>query len=202
MRPGSVMAVEPEFLTGPGIARDAFEFAAAAHDGQERKGDGRPYIRHPVEVARLLHREGVADEELLAATFLHDVAEDTDVSLDEIGDRFGDGVGRLVAAMTEDREIESYEVRKDRHRDQVEEAGERATMIYVADKLANLRDLRTLYASVGEAAASRFKAPLDVRVRLWRDDLRLGRRLVPELGLVAELEGELGAFEAERATTT
>jgi guanosine-3',5'-bis(diphosphate) 3'-pyrophosphohydrolase len=202
MRPGSVMEVEPEFLTGPGIAREAFEFAAAAHDGQERKGDGQPYIRHPVEVARLLHREGVADEELLAASFLHDVVEDTEIELDEIDERFGPGIGGLVTAMTEDKEIEPYEVRKDRHRDQVEAAGERAAMIYVADKLANLRDLRTLYASVGEAAAARFKSPLDVRVRLWQDDLRMGRRVVPELGIVAELEGELDAFAAERASTT
>ena len=73
--------------------------------------------------------------------------------------------------------------------------------IYAADKLANLRDMRTLYASEGEAAAAKFKAPIDVRVRLWRGDLELAEREAPELGLVAELRSELDAFDAERATT-
>jgi (p)ppGpp synthase/HD superfamily hydrolase len=201
MRRGPVTEVEPEFLTGPGLAREAFEFAAEAHDGQARKGDGSPYIRHPVEVARLVQAEGVADDELLAASFLHDVVEDTPVEIEEVRARFGDGVGDLVAAMTEDKGIEPYELRKDRHRAQVEAAGERAARIYVADKVANLRDLRTLYASVGEAAAARFKAPLDVRVRLWHADAEMGERAVPALRLIGELRTELDAFDAERAPT-
>ncbi len=137
---------EPEFLTGPGLARDAYDFAAAAHAGQERKGDGSPYMAHPVEVARLLHAEGVADEALLAATFLHDVVEDTNHPLSEIRDRFGGEVAAVVEAMTEDKSIEPYEARKDHHRDQVEAGGERAVLIYAADKLANLRDMRSLDA--------------------------------------------------------
>ena len=191
----------PEFLTGAGLARQAYEFAAEAHAGQQRKGGDAPYIAHPVEVGRLLDAEGVADEELLAAVFLHDVVEDTDHELEDIYDSFGDGVGQLVEAMTEDGSIEPYEARKDHHRDQVEAAGRRTAQIYAADKLANLRDLRTLYAAVGEAAASRFKAPIDVRVRLWRGDVEMLDRLVPELALVEELRSELDAFEAERATT-
>jgi (p)ppGpp synthase/HD superfamily hydrolase len=191
----------PEFLTRAGLARQAYEFAAEAHVGQKRKGGESPYIAHPVEVARLLDAEGVADEELLAAAFLHDVVEDTDHALEEIYDGFGDGVGELVEAMTEDRSVEPYEARKEHHRDQVEAAGERTALIYSADKLANVRDMRTIYASIGEAAASRFKAPIDVRVRLWRGDVEMLDRLVPELALVDELRSELEAFEAERATT-
>jgi (p)ppGpp synthase/HD superfamily hydrolase len=191
----------PEFLAGAGLARQAYEFAAEAHAGQKRKGGESPYIAHPAEVARLLDAEGIADEELLAAAFLHDVVEDTDHELEEIYDGFGDGVGELVEAMTEDRSVEPYEARKEHHRDQVEAAGERTALIYSADKLANVRDMRTIYASIGEAAASRFKAPIDVRVRLWRGDVEMLDRLVPELALVDELRSELDAFEAERATT-
>jgi (p)ppGpp synthase/HD superfamily hydrolase len=196
-----VRSTEPEFLAGDGLARQAYEFAADAHAGQTRKGGDSPYIAHPTEVARLLHHEGFADEELLAAVFLHDVVEDTDHTIEEIYDGFGEGVGELVDAMTEDKSIEPYEARKDHHRDQVEAAGTGAARIYAADKLANLRDMRTLYASVGEAAAARFKAPIDVRVRLWHGDVTMLERLVPELGLVTELRSELDAFEAERATT-
>ena len=192
---------EPEFLAGHGLAREAYEFAAEAHAGQERSGDGAPYIAHPVEVARLLHAEGGADEELIAATFLHDVVEDTDHSLGEISERFGPEVGELVGAMTEDKSVEPWEARKDHHRDQVEAGGERPVRIYAADKLANLRDMRSLYAAVGETAASRFNAPLDVRTRLWRADVEMVERVVPDLGLLEDLRAELDAFDAERATT-
>lgn len=194
-------STQPKFLTGSSLVREAHEFAAEAHAGQERKGDGTPFIAHPVEVARLLEAEGETDPELLAATFLHDVVEDTDHSLDEIRDRFGPGVGDLVEAMTEDKSVEPYEARKDHHRDQVEAAGERAIRIYAADKLANLRDMRSLYANVGEAAAGRFKAPIEVRLGLWRRDAEMVERTIPELGLLAAFRSELDAFDAERATT-
>ncbi|MDX6588629.1 MAG: guanosine-3,5-bis(diphosphate) 3-pyrophosphohydrolase [Solirubrobacterales bacterium] len=191
----------PEFLTGPGLAREAYDFASEAHEGQERKGDGSPYINHPVALAQLLHEAGLDDEELLAATFLHDVVEDTDTTLDEIEEAFGTGVHDLVEAMTEDKDIEPYERRKQHHRDQVEAGGERAVLIYAADKVANLRDLRTLYANVGEGAASRFNAPLDVRVRLWEGDAEMIERVHPGHGLGAQLRSELAAFQAERETT-
>jgi guanosine-3',5'-bis(diphosphate) 3'-pyrophosphohydrolase len=195
-----VRSTAPEFLAG-GLARDAYEFAAEAHAGQERKGDGSPYIAHPTEVARLLHAEGVADDELIAATFLHDVVEDTEHTIDEIRERFGAEVAAIVDAMTEDKSIEPYERRKDHHREQVEAAGTRPATIYAADKLANLRDLRALYAVEGEAAAAKFKAPLDVRVRLWRRDAEMVGRLTHDLGILAALRSELDAFDAERATT-
>jgi guanosine-3',5'-bis(diphosphate) 3'-pyrophosphohydrolase len=196
-----VSEARPAFITGPGLAAEAYEFAARAHEGQDRKGDGSPYIRHPVEVARLLHREGVDDEVTMAAAFLHDVVEDSDTTLDEIRDSFGDEVTAIVEAMTEDKSIEPYKERKEHHREQVAAFGAGAARIYAADKLANLRDMRTLYASEGEAAAAKFKAPIDVRVDLWRGDLELAERMVPELGLVAELRSELDAFDAERAST-
>ena len=194
-------STEPEFLAGDGLARDAYGFAADAHAGQRRKGGDSPYIAHPVEVARLLHAEGVADDELIAATLLHDVVEDTDHTLDEIRQRFGPEVAELVAAMTEDESVEPYEARKEHHRDQVEAAGTRPAMIYGADKLANLRDMRARYAVEGEAVAAKFNAPIDVRVRLWRGDAEMVGRLAPELDILAALRSELDAFDAERTTT-
>lgn len=191
----------PEFLAGSGLAADAHAFAARAHEGQDRKGDGSPYIRHPTEVARLLHREGHDDEVTLAAAFLHDVVEDSETTLGEVERRFGPKVAAIVEAMTEDKSIEEYQERKEHHREQVAAFGPAAIRIYAADKLANLRDMRSLYAAEGEGAAAKFKAPIDVRVELWRGDLELAERSVPELGLVAELRSELDAFDAERAST-
>ena len=60
----------------------AYAFAEAAHRGQRRKDD-RAFIAHPVRVARLLAARGY-DEEVVAAALLHDVVEDTPVTLDEV----------------------------------------------------------------------------------------------------------------------
>lgn len=187
----------PGFVRGE-LLRDAWEVAVGAHAGQTRTSDETPYVHHPAEVAELLWSGGLDDEELLAAAILHDVVEDSAIELDEIRARFGQGVASLVEAMTEDERIEPYEERKLAHRRQVEAAGPRVAAIYAADKLAKLREMRSLYAAIGERASERFKAPVEVRVRLWRGDLEMAERVVPELGLVGELRAELEAFEAQR----
>ncbi|CAN5193777.1 hypothetical protein BH24ACT23_BH24ACT23_04520 [soil metagenome] len=195
-------AEPPSFLAGRERVREAFACASEAHEGQERKGDGSPYINHPVELARLLVEAGEDDEDLLAAALLHDTVEDTEMTLEQIRERFGDRVHAILEAMTEHKDVEPYEARKDDHRDMVERAGEESAKIYAADKLANLRDMRSLYAAVGEGAAGRFNAPLDVRFRLWRRDLEMVETVVPGFELNASLRSELDAFEAERAATT
>jgi hypothetical protein len=76
----------------------------------------------------------------------------------------------------------------------------RATSIYAADKLSNLRELRRVYAVRGESAIDLHKAPsLDLRVAAWRDDLTMIARIVPDLGLAADLQAELHRLELERA---
>lgn len=189
----------PGFLARSGLARDAYRFAQDSHRGQLRKGDDSPYIRHPVEVARLLHGAGVRDEVVLAAALLHDVVEDTEVGLDELRDRFGDAVAELVGGMTEDKSIEPYRARKEHHREQVADTGPRAVRIYAADKLANVRAMRAVYSVEGERAARRFNAPIDERFALWRGDLELAEHAIPDLELVGELRSELDAFAADRA---
>ena len=77
---------------------DAFTFAYALHKGQQR-ASGEPYIAHPVAVAGLLRELG-GSPAMIAAGFLHDVIEDTDVTAEEIEQRFGAEVRRLVEAVT------------------------------------------------------------------------------------------------------
>lgn len=189
--------VPPGFVRGE-LLRDAWELAVEAHADQARASDDSPYVHHPAEVAELLVAEGLGDDELLAAALLHDVVEDSDVAQEEIRARFGEEVARLVEAMTEDEGIEPYEERKLAHRRQVEAAGPRVAAIYAADKLAKLREMRSLYAAVGERASERFKAPVDVRVRLWRGDVEMAARVAPGLKLARELRAELDAFEVQR----
>ena len=77
---------------------NAFNFAYLLHDGQCRRS-GEPYIAHPVAVAGILRDMG-GSSIMMAAGFLHDVVEDTEVKAEEIEERFGEEVRRLVEGVT------------------------------------------------------------------------------------------------------
>ena len=77
---------------------DAYTLAERAHTGQKRRS-GEPYICHPLNVARLLVDLGL-DTESLAGALLHDVVEDTSITLDTIETKFGADVARLVDGVT------------------------------------------------------------------------------------------------------
>jgi (p)ppGpp synthase/HD superfamily hydrolase len=181
------------------LVRGALETAQEAHAGQIRNGSGgMPYIDHPIAVAELLCEHGFADE-VLAAALLHDVVEESDAGVEEIRARFGEPVGGLVGALTDEEKIQPYARRKDAHRAQVEEAGPDALAIYAADKLANIRALRRVYAGEGEAVGDQLKAPLDVKVAVWEADLDLLGREAPDLPFLSELEDQLAGLRADRA---
>jgi (p)ppGpp synthase/HD superfamily hydrolase len=187
----------PAYVRDSDLLGRAVAIAAEAHFGQ-RRNDGAPYLSHPLRVCELLAHAG-ADEPTLAAALLHDAVEDSELTVGEVVAGFGVDVGELVAALTEDPAIGDWARRKDALRAHVADAGPRAAAIYAADKLANLREMRDLYAARGEAAIDLHKAPtLDLRIRAWRKDLEMVKRLVPELELLPGLEAELAAFEQER----
>ncbi len=78
---------------------DAYHFALEHHHGQLRKS-GEPYIIHPVEVALILAKNLHCDADTLCAGLLHDTVEDTDVTLDDIKEHFGEQVADLVDGIT------------------------------------------------------------------------------------------------------
>ena len=78
--------------------RQAYEFAAAAHEGQ-RRGTGEPYVQHPLETAIYL-ADLQLDRATVEAGLLHDVPEDTDRTLQDVEAAFGPEVGRLVDGVT------------------------------------------------------------------------------------------------------
>ena len=79
--------------------RLAFEIAVRAHEGQRRKS-GEPYILHPIEVARICAEEIGLGATAVIAALLHDVVEDTDVTLTEIEEQFGQKVRHIVDGLT------------------------------------------------------------------------------------------------------
>src|SRR5688572_28437114 len=89
-------------MTGGDLVEKARQFATAAHRGvgQTRKYTGEPYDEHLRRVAPLV--ECLTDDpELIAAAWLHDVVEDTPVTLEEVEREFGHGVRELVGALTD-----------------------------------------------------------------------------------------------------
>jgi guanosine-3',5'-bis(diphosphate) 3'-pyrophosphohydrolase len=120
---------------------DAARFAADRHRPQRRKDvDATPYINHPLTVAGILVDAGIEDVEVLMAALLHDTVEDTETTLQEIADRFGDRVAKLVAEVTDDKTLPKAE----RKRLEIATAASKspgARLIKQADKIANLRDI-------------------------------------------------------------
>jgi (p)ppGpp synthase/HD superfamily hydrolase len=141
------------------LVRRAYVFAEAAHRGQRRK-DGRAFIDHPVRVARLLASRGY-DEEVLAAGLLHDVVEDTTVTLSEVKERFGARVAELVGCVTENHRLPATE-RKRAYRDRLRRSPHAARAICAADKVCNLADLRE--AAKSELVVARFEGGLGAQV--------------------------------------
>jgi hypothetical protein len=175
----------------------ALTLAYMAHRDQVRKGDGSPYIRHPIEVAHILF-ETVCNPQVTAAGLLHDAIEDGGLTAGEIADEVGAPVATLVETLTEDKEIRDYDRRKLEHRARVARAGLSAAAIYAADKFANLRAQREAHAREGERVARRFNASLDVKLANTERDLRMLRRVGLGPPLAAELESELVLMRAQR----
>jgi guanosine-3',5'-bis(diphosphate) 3'-pyrophosphohydrolase len=79
--------------------RKAYEMAVEAHSQQRRKS-GEPYILHPIEVARICAEEIGLGPTAIISALLHDVVEDTDITLKEIHDIFGERIAKIVDGLT------------------------------------------------------------------------------------------------------
>ena len=129
--------------------RRAYELAVRAHRLQRRKS-GEPYILHPIAVARICACEIGLGPTAIVAALLHDVVEDTDITLDDIRDQFGPKVTRIVDGLTKlDGDLE---------RDNSPQAENfrkvlltllddvRVVLIKMADRMHNMRTLGSMPA--------------------------------------------------------
>jgi (p)ppGpp synthase/HD superfamily hydrolase len=124
------------------LVQRALAFATLAHHGQKRKYSGQPYIVHPIEVAEIV-RTVEHDDEMLAAALLHDVVEDTDVTIEAIKSEFGEGVADLVDDLTDVSEPRdgNRKVRKAMDREHSARTSARAQTIKLADLISNSSDI-------------------------------------------------------------
>ena len=152
----------------------AFNFAYALHEGQYRKS-GEPYIAHPIAVAGLLYDLG-GDSVTIAAGFLHDVVEDTEVTPEEIEERFGSQVRQLVEGVTKlssfnfssktERQAENF-----RRMFLAMAEDIRVIVVKLADRLHNMRTLEYLKPEKQQRIAQETRdifAPLANRLGIGR----------------------------------
>ena len=184
----------------------AFDFSFQLHEGQFR-ASGDPYIVHPVAVADLLRDIG-ASAPVIAAGFLHDVVEDTDVSLEEIQEHFGSEVRELVEGVTKLGGIHF----NDRTEAQAENLRRmfmamasdiRVVLVKLADRVHNMRTIGALKEEKRQRIARETReiyAPLANRLGIGRfkwelEDLAF-KLLEPEA--FREIQQEVATKRSER----
>ena len=162
------------------LVRNAFVMAEKAHHGQTR-ASGEPYVNHVVAVADILVNLHL-DYESVAAAFLHDVVEDSSVTLEDIRQQFGHSIAELVDGVTKmhaiDMQVDQY-----RHQhDQVQAESlrklllamakdVRVVLIKLADRLHNMRTLKFLPSHKQRRIAQEtldIYAPLANRLGIWQ----------------------------------
>ena len=94
------------------VVEKAYDFASAAHKNVRRRS-GEPYIIHPIRVARICIEEIGLGYKSIAAALLHDVVEDTDYTVDDIRNLFGDKIASLVDGLTKIKSVLDAEGRKE-----------------------------------------------------------------------------------------
>jgi (p)ppGpp synthase/HD superfamily hydrolase len=185
-----VMKLGPSF-------EEAFRFAAEKHATQTRKKTDVPYISHLMSVAALVLEAG-GDEDQTIAALLHDVVEDCggEPVLEDVRQRFGDRVAKIVAGCTDAYTIPkpAWKQRKLDYLEVLRRADDDVRLVSAADKLHNVRTILADYRTEGDAVWERFSGRRDGTLWYYRavlDVLTGGNpnRLVGELQrVVTELE--------------
>ncbi len=152
--------------------REAIDFGRTAHQGQKRQS-GDPYISHPIAVARILTTLHL-DVQAIAAALLHDVVEDTDITAEQVADRFGKPVAELVEGLSKlDRIL--FETREDAEAENFRKMllamarDVRVILIKLADRLHNMRTLESM--------------PHDKSERIARETMEIYAPIANRLGL-------------------
>jgi (p)ppGpp synthase/HD superfamily hydrolase len=142
------------------IVIQALEFATHHHKSMFRKGTKIPYMAHLLNVAKLLAERNCSDE-VIAASLLHDVVEDCDVTIDEVETKFGKAIATIVAGATEKNKLEktdhdaaaTWHERKQHTINFVKEgASLEQLLVILADKLDNVSSIAYDLKRTGDEA--------------------------------------------------
>ena len=131
------------------VVQKAFEFANEAHKGVRRRS-GEPYILHPIAVAKIVVTNIGLGYKSIAAALLHDVVEDTDYTVDDIRNLFGDRIALLVDGLTKIKVVLDNDAKAGNRSIQAENFKRilltlnddvRVVLIKLADRLHNCRTI-------------------------------------------------------------
>ena len=134
----------------------AIKFAAEAHDGMMRKKDKTPYILHPLEAAVIVGTM-TDDSDVISAAVLHDVVEDTEITIEEIEEKFGSRIRVLVESETEDKRADlppesTWKIRKEESLEELASCGDTdVLMLWLGDKLSNMRSFYRIWKNEGDS---------------------------------------------------
>ena len=172
------------------IIEKALIFAAKAHGNQTRKGTDIPYITHPFAVGLTLQRANCS-EEVIAAGILHDTLEDTETTFKDLEETFGIHVANLVLSASEKDKSLPWETRKQQTIDMLKDATIEEIHIIVADKLHNLKSIRTDLHVYGESIWERFNRGKSSQHWYYASIVNILLPRKNECHLVEELEEEV-----------
>ena len=155
------------------IITKAIIFAAKSHQGAIRKGTEEepiPYIVHPMEAAAIAATM-TNDPNVIAAALLHDVVEDTEVSIETIKSEFNEIIAELVAGESENKRSEqpaeeTWKIRKQETLEFLKQAEENSKIVALSDKLSNIRAIKRDYMEIGDRLWDRFNQK-DIKMHAW-----------------------------------
>lgn len=156
------------------LVRYAYTFAYTAHLGQQRLS-GEPYITHPVAVSNIL-LDLHMDDSTISAALLHDVVEDTGVTLEEVETTFGTEIANLVNGVTKLSGLEAHskeEAQAGTYRKMFIAMADdpRVVLIKLADRVHNMRTIGSMRTDKQQRIAREtmeIYAPLAHRLGIWR----------------------------------
>ena len=159
---------------GQKIIYQSLVIAYNGHDGQMRKS-GEPYIYHPIEVAKIVAEDIGLDYVSIASAILHDVVEDTSITLDDLNESVGLDISKIVDGLTKISTLkknEDYSVQAENYRKMLLTLHNdiRVILIKTADRLHNMRTIDFLSKEKQDQMASEslyIYAPLAHRVGLY-----------------------------------
>jgi guanosine-3',5'-bis(diphosphate) 3'-pyrophosphohydrolase len=127
----------------------AIIFATNAHSKQFRKGSNTPYILHPLE-AGIIVSQITCDEDLICAAILHDVVEDTSITIEMVKNEFNKRIADIVLSESEDKS-RSWKERKAHTLESLkEEKSEDIGIVALGDKLSNMRAIHRDLQRIGD----------------------------------------------------
>ena len=188
------------------LVYDALSVAITAHDGQKRMS-GEPYMIHPLDVAQML-AELEMDVSTVCAALLHDVVEDTSVSLEELRNQFGETIAQLVDGVTKLDKLNFFsksEAQVESMRKMLVAMAKdiRVVLIKLCDRLHNMRTVSALSLEAQKKNAQEtleIYAPIAARLGIFKIKTELENRslAVLEPEKYAYIEHELEKLKKGR----